>query len=142
MTHLVGTLPRAELLPIKLFFLLYLLVFLSVGCALIPGYEQVKPLVELGEGRSDIENRLKEDEQLFLKLEKDALSNRLRKNTTKSKIIFRYGRPIMSKPVSDREGVREFLLYRHPTRYFSSNMIYLYFDHKERLCSWEVVPPA
>lgn len=127
---------------IRLIALFCFFVFLSVGCALIPGYEQVKPLVELGESRSDIDNRLKEDEQLFLKLEKDALKNRLRKNTSKSKILFRYGQPIMSKPVSDREGVKEFLLYRHPTRYFSSNMIYLYFNNKERLCSWEVVPPA
>ncbi|OGX45235.1 MAG: hypothetical protein A3G38_00760 [Omnitrophica WOR_2 bacterium RIFCSPLOWO2_12_FULL_51_8] len=129
-------------MAVKIYLPFCLFVFLLAGCALIPGYERIAPLVELGDSRSGIDNRMKEEEQLFLKLEKDARDNRLKKGASKSKIIFRYGEPILAKPVTGREGVKEFLLYRHPFRYFSSSMIYLYFDHRERLVSWEVIPPA
>jgi len=103
-------------------------LFLSLaGCS-----PQVNNLISLSESRSQMEAEVKRQEALYLKLKEDIKDNRIKKGFTQKQIFSRYGKPVLIKP--------GFLLYRHPTQAFSSDLVYLYIDQKGVLVSWEIKP--
>jgi len=59
---------------------------------------------------------------------------------TKKRIIKIYGDPVLTKKIEDSPPMTEALLYRHPTKYFSSDRVLLYLDEAQELIHWEYKP--
>ena len=112
------------------------LVCLS-GCFFLP--QGLKTLKRVGDSQKEIEIYLARQVSLFNKLLTDLNNKDLSSGISKDKFIRAYGEPVLSKKVSMPLG-GERLLYRHPTKYFQSDRIYLYFDEKERLTRWKYKP--
>lgn len=118
----------------------YFLIFILEGCCLMPEYGPLMNLKNLEDNRAQMNKDIEKKEGLYKKLELDLKDKRLQEGISRQEIIRRYGEPIFSRPVEGPLGAREALLYRHPTAYFSSDMVYLYLDDKENLVSWEIKP--
>lgn len=82
---------------------------------------------------------IKRQEALFSSLKEDVADERLQKGTPKARIISRYGDPILCRQ-TDKDGAVETCLFRHPTEYFSSDQIWLYFDKNNKLLNFRSIP--
>ncbi len=97
-------------------------------------------LKNLGDQRTRMGEYVKKEEALYNKLEQDLKEKRFKKGTPQKNILSEYGQPVFSRVLNDDSGIKLCLIYRHPTEFFSSDIIYLYFDVKEKLASWEIKP--
>lgn len=129
-------------LSLKFFLITLFLASILGGCCLIPEYEPLMNLKNLGDDRTRSAEYIKEQEGLYNKLGLDIKEERLKKGTPKKEIFSEYGQPIFSRAIKDESQIKLALIYRHPTRFFSSDMLYLYFDDKDNLCSWEIKPAS
>ena len=77
--------------------------------------------------------------KLFSVLLNDLKHEKLRVGMTKIKFIKTYGEPIFSRKFEDGTN-EELLFYRHPTKYFDSQKVYLFFDNSGKLIRWECNP--
>lgn len=111
------------------------LVLILAGCS-----PAMNNLARLGENRQQTQAYVKHQEELFAKLRLDAGNNTLKAGTPLDQIISTYGQPILRQAGEYKGEAVDYLLYRHPLKFFSSDMIYLYFDQNQRLISWEVQP--
>lgn len=116
-----------------------LFVVLLSGCAYITHYNELMLLKRFGDNQREIEKYLDTQEKLFYKLRDDVLNKRLVEGMSNKKILTVYGEPIFCRSLESEGKVKETCLYRHPTHYFSSDMIYLDFDINQRLDSWELI---
>ena len=105
-------------------------------------YGQLMVLKALGDNQEGTDRYVKAKERSFNKLKQDLEGNRLVKGTSKEKIIALYGEPIVSKPLNNRDNIKESFLYRHPVKFFDSDKLYLYFDERGCLDSWRLEPAA
>ncbi|MFH1772107.1 MAG: hypothetical protein ABH872_04750, partial [Candidatus Omnitrophota bacterium] len=117
-----------------------LFLFLSQGCALTEKREQINLLKSLGENQNRIQRYVFRQETLFSRLSNDIKNNQLKNGIQKAAIISRYGDPIYCEYIESGMEISQSCLYRHPTKYFSSDMIYLYFDKSQNLSRWELKP--
>lgn len=124
----------------KFQFFIYFLPFIITGCAVMQYREQLLTLKAVGESQEEIERYINQKESLFYKLRGDVKENRLEQGVVKEDIITTYGEPIISKEVRDNPPIKEALVYRHPTAYFSSDKVLLYFDRTDKLVHWEYRP--
>lgn len=120
--------------------IIWAFIFILGGCCLIPEYQPLMNLKNLADNRSRTERYIEKEEGLYHKLEQDIKKNRLKEGASRKELLRRYGPPVFSRPVDNKTRVKEILIYRHPTEYFSSDMIYLDLDDKEKLCSWQIKP--
>ncbi|MDD5669835.1 MAG: hypothetical protein PHE58_07410 [Candidatus Omnitrophica bacterium] len=124
----------------KIFFLIIgIMIFLLGGCVYFTHYEQIMLLKRLAANQREIENYLKRQEKLFYKLEADIKNSRLKKGITEEKILSMYGEPIFCRDVQKMPNISATCLYRHPTKYFNTDIIYLKFDKDHKLYSWEFI---
>ena len=123
----------------KLQFLLIscLFLFATQGCFFLP--ESLKTLKSVGDSQERIEAYLARQLKLFNQLLVDLKDEAIEPGISKARFIRVYGEPILSKEVGDLSG-DTVLLYRHPTEYFKSDRVYLYFDQEENLVRWEYKP--
>lgn len=126
----------------RLLFLNYFLVSVLGGCAYISHYDQLMVLNNLGQEGENIRNYVKGQEKSFIKLEGDIKNNRLKKGMSKGDILSKYGDPIFCEKYESGANIREFCLYRFPTRYFNTDRVFLFFNKKGRLESWELIPAS
>ena len=113
-------------------------IFLNLnGCLFKENIESLMALKRLGEEQKSIARSLKLEERLFRKLVAHIKKDKLKPGTTLESFIGIYGEPIVSKDTLS-SGKR--LLYRHPTDYFNSDKVYVYFDREEKLSWWEYLP--
>ncbi|MDD4954816.1 MAG: hypothetical protein PHP17_02115 [Candidatus Omnitrophica bacterium] len=118
-----------------------LIVLLFCGCARLAHLDELLTLKSVSDSQRDIEIYLAKQEKGFTRLEGDIKNNRLRTGEFKRAIIEKYSEPVLTeKPETEKNNIKEILLYRHPTNYFKSDRIYLYFDAEGRLASWELKP--
>jgi len=120
-----------------------LLIFLACGLALTGCGSRAEGLLTLkrvGDSQEEIERYLQRQERLFNKLAEDIKNKKLKAGISKRKITGIYGEPVLSKQPSD--SLTTVFLYRHPTKYFSSDKVYLYFDESGELSSWKYIPRA
>jgi hypothetical protein len=117
-----------------------LFIFLIGGCSFLSHYDELITLKRLGDSQREIDNYLENQKKEFEFLKDDIKNNRLIAGTAKQDILSTYGEPVLIKQIKDKDKIKEIFLYRHPTQYFSSDRIYLYFDEQERLYSWELQP--
>ncbi|MDD5729999.1 MAG: hypothetical protein PHN57_02605 [Candidatus Omnitrophica bacterium] len=93
---------------------------------------------------AEIKDYVDKHEEYFAKLKKDVKNNGLEKGVSKNDILIRYGEPILwgSPECGKNINVSECCLYRMPTRFFHTDKVYLYFDDKDNLSSWEFKPAS
>jgi len=114
-----------------------LLVFILEGCAVLS--PELKTLKSVGDSQKEIAKYISRQEKFFLKLLAHYQRGRLRVGTAQNKILSAYGEPIAVYRWGDSLN-KEYYLYRHPTDYFTSDKIYLYFDEMNKLLHWEYEP--
>lgn len=118
-----------------------LAVFISVtGCTLIRYSSELMTLKSVGDSQKDIQQYLAAQEKKFSALQADVKANRLQSGVSKQDIVNVYGDPVFSRPLADDLEMYEMFLYRHPTQYFTSDRIYLYFDKDQKLTRWQYEP--
>ena len=66
-------------------------------------------------------------------------NNHLKKGMSKNRLFFNYGEPVFCRNENDEGQVRELCVYRLPGNNFNSGLIYLYFNQKRKLDSWELI---
>ncbi|MCK9614496.1 MAG: hypothetical protein M0R48_03210 [Candidatus Omnitrophica bacterium] len=121
--------------------LVYLVVILLCGCAKIAHLNELLTLKRVGDNQKQIEIYLAKQERGFNKLSDDIKNSRLIKGQLKRSVIAKYSEPVLTKcPGPENAGIKEILLYRHPTNRLKSDRIYLYFDNASRLVYWELKP--
>ncbi|MEI8349656.1 MAG: hypothetical protein WCI77_05840 [Candidatus Omnitrophota bacterium] len=114
-------------------------IFFASGCATMSHMDELLTLQNAADSQNDMECYLKKQERGFNQLQQDVKSNKLQPGILKRYIIEMYYEPILSKEENFEGTLRQVLLYRHPTHYFNSERIYLYFDRANRLTSWKIV---
>jgi len=107
------------------------------GCFFLP--ESLKTLKSIGDSQNEIGVYLARQLKLFNQLLVDLKDEAIEPGISKARFIRVYGEPILSKEVGDPSR-GTVLLYRHPTEYFKSDRVYLYFDQEENLVRWEYKP--
>ena len=113
-------------------------LFLNVsGCATIKHADQLLTLKSVGNSQEEIARYVDKQAELFKKLVEDIKDERLEIGEPKDNILSWYGEPVLSKEILGDSFVKEELLYRHPTEYFTSDRVYLYFDIADELVRWE-----
>ncbi|MFH1519991.1 MAG: hypothetical protein ABIE75_05445 [Candidatus Omnitrophota bacterium] len=115
----------------------YLALFCLAGCLFLP--QSLKALKQVGASQAEIETYLARQVKLFDKLLVDLKREALKQGMPKNKIIATYGEPVLAKEVTEPSS-GQVLLYRHPTEYFQSDRVYLYFNQKGKLIRWEHKP--
>ena len=111
------------------------------GCAKLAHLNELLTLKSVSDNQRQIQIYLEKQEKGFTKLKDDIKNNRLKQGQFKRSIISKYSEPVLiEKPEPENAGIKEILLYRHPTNYFKSDRVYLYFDESGRLVSWELKP--
>ena len=119
----------------------YLVIVLLCGCAKVAHLNELLTLKRVADSQKQIEIYLAKQERGFNKLNEDIKNKVLVKGQLKRSIIAKYSEPVLTKvPEPENAGIKEILLYRHPTNYFKSDRIYLYFDNGNKLISWKVEP--
>jgi hypothetical protein len=110
---------------------------LSGGCSFIGRSQELMFLKQMADNQSEIEKYVQKQEQGFDILRSDIENNRLQKGTAKEEIVSRYGDPVYCTDSPAATDCRQACLYRYPTRFFSSDKAYLYFDREQNLCRGE-----
>ena len=121
-------------------FLVGWVVILS-GCTLLTHKQQITALKNLAKEQEELEKYVNQQEILFDNLKNDIRDQRLRRGTPKEEILALYGEPIFCKASRDQDRRVETCFWRHPTQYFSSDLIFLNFDQDQKLFSWEIKSP-
>ena len=107
------------------------------GCLFKENIQGLKTLKALGHNQKYIARSLKTQERLFRKLTADIKKDKLKPGIPAEVFLSSYGEPVVSKNIPSL-GKR--FLYRHPTKYFNSDKIYIYFNQEGRLVNWEYQP--
>ena len=94
-------------------------------------------LKQLGESQAEMDKYLAKQETLFEKLVEDFKNEKLNAGLSQKNIFRVYGQPILTR---SWQTAGEVLLYRHPTNYFTSDKVYLYFDAEKNLVEWQYKP--
>lgn len=123
-----------------IFFLIlsFILIF-SQGCTAVSKLPKLLTLKRLGDSQKHMERYIQTKKQHLAKLIQDIEAGRLNSGLTHQEFIAAYGEPVLyleSEP-ADRGKT---LLYRHPTQYFDTDRVYVYFDQDLILDSWDYQP--
>lgn len=114
------------------------LIFSGCGFLKCPG--KLLLLKSLRDNQVDIQRYIERQEKLFEVLVKDIKTSRLSTGLPSSIIIKKYGEPVLIRENKEECPSCRVFLYRRPVDYFSSDKVYLYFDSKDELSSWEYRP--
>ena len=123
---------------ISKYFLIWSFIFFIQGCSLLPHYDQLGVLKNLGESQSEIKADVRRQGNNFCKLKTDIDNNRLKRGMSKKHIFFRYGQAVFCKDVQNKVS-KQVCIYRLPGSSFDTGLIYIYFDKKDKLDSWEII---
>lgn len=126
----------------KLFFFFCLAaLFVFQGCALISKAPQLLTLKRLGDSQDQMARYIEKQKKNLNKLISDVNDGKLHKGLSYQEIITAYGGPVLSWDRDpEQKGISKELLYRHPTEYFDTDRIYLYFGQDLKLSGWDYQP--
>lgn len=116
------------------------LIFNLCGCAMFSHYEQLMTLKHLGDNQKETAKYVESQDKLFEQLLDDMKNDKIKPHMLKNDIITLYGEPVFYKDVAENTSVKEMLLYRKSTEYFSSDKVYMYFNGEGELLYWEYEP--
>jgi len=127
---------KIKLLAKLSFFVSFCLVFLN-GCMYIKHYDELMRMKQLGDDQKQMQEYIWKQEELFEELKADIAASRLKAGASKKRILSRYGEPTICKEVKDKENITQTCFYRKPSAGIESEIIYLDFDAKGHLVSWQ-----
>ena len=109
-----------------------LLVIFS-GCAAVRNPTQMKTLLKLNSSQKQMHSYVTKQERGFKRLCSDIDRKRLKVGLSQREVVSLYEEPVLEREVKGKIQ----WLYRHPTEYFNSDRVYLYFDSSDVLVGWE-----
>lgn len=110
------------------------------GCAAISHYQELMTLKRLGKNKEEIDRYVEDQKKRFAVLVLDIKNNVLLPGLSWEYIIQKYGEPVIVKDVTDKTAIKQVILYRHPTAYFTSDKVYFYFSKDKKLIQWQYQP--
>ncbi|MFO8053499.1 MAG: hypothetical protein R6U54_06045 [Candidatus Omnitrophota bacterium] len=112
------------------------------GCALFTKAPQLLTLKRLSTSQKMMEKDIAKKKKNLEKLINDIEADKIKKGTSYKRFIRLYGKPVLEKVVNkeNKENKEKRLLYRHPTEYFNTDKVYVYFDQKSKLIAWKYLP--
>lgn len=119
---------------------IYFIFIVLSGCGYLKYANELLALKSVGDSQLRIEKYLNKQEESFGVLIEDIKSEKFKKGISKREVLKLYGEPVLSEVITDESVVKEVFLYRHPTNYFTSDRVYLYFDSAETLLYREYIP--
>ncbi|MCF7870941.1 MAG: hypothetical protein K9L77_02710 [Candidatus Omnitrophica bacterium] len=120
----------------KLLFAFIVSTTILGGCAFFSKLPQLLTLKRVSSSQKQMERCVEKKKKYLKKLKKDIDENKLEKGITYRRFIKLYGEPVLEKD-SGKKNIKKVLLYRHPTEYFNTDKVYIYFDLSDKLVSWE-----
>ncbi len=128
----------------KLFFI-FLLLFLTgmtSGCAKIAHLPQLLTLKAASDNKVLQQKQYDQENENFQKILEAVQANTMEQYPTQKDIQETFGDPVFTRPITEDNGdVVEQWLYRHSTKFFSPEKVYLYFDRNKNLIRWEHIKP-
>ena len=121
------------------YFLLPVFAVNILGCSAAKHANELLTLRSLAASQDAIEKSVILSRKHFSKMLEDYKKGSLKKGLRKRYIISQYGQPVLIK-LGEVEGVNETFIYRDPLKYLSSDILYLYFDKKNKLISLKYEP--
>ncbi|MBU1999221.1 MAG: hypothetical protein ABIG46_00470 [Candidatus Omnitrophota bacterium] len=122
-------------MKIKIIFYILAIVLIG-GCASGYNTQGLLMLKRLGDNQKGIEVYIESQVKGLSRLRKDIVEGRLGAEIIKQDIADNYLEPIVCRDVKGKERC----LYRHPTKYFNTPRVYLFFNKEEKLLSWKLQP--
>ena len=119
-------------------FIIFQVIFLQ-GCVYLMHYNDLKKLKALADSQKEMGDELNKQEELFSALRADLQENKITQGLLYQQVVSIYGEPIFCQPAKSQDRFISSCLYRHPSKYFSSDLIYLNFDSDQKLSSWEII---
>ncbi|MFH1640717.1 MAG: hypothetical protein ABIA66_02005 [Candidatus Omnitrophota bacterium] len=120
----------------RLKWVLVMFIFLFQGCVYLRHSKELLFLKSLADNEKEKEDYIKSQETGFEQLRADIENDRLKTGISKKDILARYFEPINCLSIEE-SSEKSSCLYRHPTKYFFTDKVYLYFDENEALARWE-----
>ena len=108
------------------------------GCSMLPHYDQLSAIKKYGDSQSEIKDDIREQKDNFSKLKDDIEKNLVKRGNSKKYVSFKYGEPVFCKVAQDKAPFEQVCIYRSPGN-LDAGLIYLYFDKKNKLDSWEIM---
>lgn len=98
--------------------------------------DKLLTLKRLGANQKEMGRYVSRQVKAFDNLANDLENNKVAVGISKEDFIAIYGDPVLSWEVTN-SSAREVFLYRYPTKYFTFDKAYLFFDESGKLVSWE-----
>lgn len=117
-------------MPLRLKLTFFFIILSFCGCS-----EGINALKTLSRDQQEMQQYVEEQKTLFLILKSDIENNKIAPQTSKEKIVFAYGTPVICR--LEKSGELEVCIYRHPLQGIVSDKIYLYFNKDGNLNSWK-----
>jgi len=124
-------------------FPLILLVFLTIfssGCAKIANLSELLRIKSYGEEKDGQALLVKKQNEKFEKLMVVVKRGDMEKFSDKRSVWMAFGQPIFETKVVVEDKSYQVWMYRHSTKLFGSNKVYLYFDAKGKLKIYDYSP--
>lgn len=124
----------------RLLAVILLISFFISGCSVVDKGRALMTLKRLGDSQEQMERYVQRQDELFQQLVKDIEEGRLKTGLSIDAIKRTYGEPVLTRKAQKSDLFETVLLYRHPTRYFNTDRVYLQFDSSGILVGWEYKP--
>lgn len=122
------------------YFILFVLLFPLAGCSALSNMDGVMRLKAYSGNKDQQESLVKRQNKNFDKLLEEVKGHQLRRYQDQKSVARAFGEPVIRMNV-DRDGKNyEVWLYRYSTEFFGMDKIYLYFDRKGLLQSFDHLP--
>jgi len=115
-----------------------LCLILLPGCVLVRTYRGLMLFKRFRDNQREIARFVAVKEASFGALLNDISQGKLERGMLEDEVISLYGEPLMRTPVVNAGQETTVLFYRHPTRFFTSDKVYLLFDEHGRFVSGEL----
>ncbi|MCP4653693.1 MAG: hypothetical protein GY858_09995 [Candidatus Omnitrophica bacterium] len=123
-------------MPVVLKATIFLVLFFSVGCSGIRYFPQILTLRKYGSSQEQLAKDVEKQASSFKVLQDDIENGRLKAGISMRDVFSAYGDPILLCNADGDKSTTKQLLYRHPTKYFSTDKAYLYFNESDVLVYW------
>ncbi|MCB9772458.1 MAG: hypothetical protein H6754_07910 [Candidatus Omnitrophica bacterium] len=123
-------------------FLILLLFFAvsSTGCAKVAHMQELLRLKGYSEEKDRQELLVENQNKRFERLLAAVKSNQLENFPDQRSIWMSFGEPVFEKKITLAQTPYTVWMYRYSTKFFGSEKVYLYFDEKRNLSSFDFSP--
>lgn len=114
-----------------------LLAAVCSGCAKVAQLQELLTLKGYSDEKVAEEKYIKAQDRKFEKLMAAVQGGTIKKYAKAAAVLKTFGDPVFIRPAVKDGAKCEEWLYRYTIKYFDSPKVYLYFDSKGKILSWE-----